>query len=568
MTTIDSSRQLSQPDIAALTWPVTILGGTLTVPVIVSFSEDITLRNINEYFIIGSDNVTIDGGNYTVSIDVQNIVDGISVSGWNGLVKNGINNTSNPQSYSTTIQNINIKGINSSILSDNAGWICWSSFSYGVNRPISRISNCSSSGEISGTNSGGIIGSFAGTSGGSIIVTNCFSSGEISGEKSGGIIGSNGGGLTVTSCYSTGKISGTNSGGICGYNIGTFATVEIKNCYSNGEIFGENSGGIIGPNSGLVSFKFDIENCYSSGTISGTNSGGIFGPTNNTLTTINCYIANGSWSDLTASENLIKTPTYSSGSLVNPIGSVWADIANGSWSDLTASENLIKTPTYSSGSLVNPIGSVWADIAPNNNTIPWIFTTFGYSPYTTELISTFSQSIQQGSKTDEALETSGHTYTIIGINDNLSSLYPGITINSNTGQISVSFSTPINTYNIKVLKNSDYTMTNFDLTVLQGSEPIPIPVPNNNRCKDFYVKLKENEKFIIRLNEVYSRYSLIEKYKIIKNPKYGCLSLNSKNKLVYTPDKNYIGKDKFILKCINLIKELSIEITFRINIKK
>lgn len=92
--------------------------------------------------------------------------------------------------------------------------------------------------------------------------------------------------------------------------------------------------------------------------------------------------------------------------------------------------------------------------------------------------------------------------------------------------------------------------------------------PNNNRCKEFCVKLKENEKFIINLNVVYSRYALFEKYRIIKKPKHGCISINSKNKLVYIPNKNYTGKDEFVLGCINLIPELSIEITFKIKIKE
>jgi len=60
----------------------------------------------------------------------------------------------------------------------------------------------------------------------------------------------------------------------------------------------------------------------------------------------------------------------------------------------------------------------------------------------------------------------------------------------------------------------------------------------------------------------------MKKYQIIKKPKHGCVRLDKKNKLVYTPNKNYIGKDKFVFKSINIIPELSIKITFKIKITK
>ena len=100
-------------------------------------------------------------------------------------------------------------------------------------------------------------------------------------------------------------------------------------------------------------------------------------------------------------------------------------------------------------------------------------------------------------------------------------------------------------------------MTNFELILT-----------HNYRCKDFCVKLKCNEKYVIRLNEVYSKYALLENYKIVKKPRNGTVELNSKSKLVYTPDKDYIGKDKFSLLCDNVIPELSIVIDFHIKIGK
>jgi len=296
-----------------------------------------------------------------------------------------------------------------------------------------------------------------------------------------------------------------------------------------------------------------IENFYTLGNTLGTTSGSICGGTNLStyanqpiINIVNCYTLYGP----IVSPTLQITPTQLNTYIET----------NGIWNDLNAANYLMETPTYSSGLLVNPVGETWADIAPIDNTIPWLFATFGYSPYTSSLTTTFTQSIQQGGKTVEALETSGHTYTIIAINASVPSLYPGITINSTTGQITTSSSTPANTYYIKVMKNSTYTITNFVLTI--------IGKPNDNRCKDFCVKLKCNEKFVIRLNEVYSKYALMEKYKIIKKPCNGTVKLNEKSKLVYTPDKDYIGKDKFSLLCDNLIPQLSIVIEFHIEICK
>lgn len=76
-------------------------------------------------------------------------------------------------------------------------------------------------------------------------------------------------------------------------------------------------------------------------------------------------------------------------------------------------------------------------------------------------------------KSSSSLDTtSWHVYTIISINNNLPSIYPSISINSLTVQISVGLTTNGGTYLIKILQQSNYTLTNFELIV---SKP-----PNNN----------------------------------------------------------------------------------------
>ena len=605
-------------------WPVTINGGSYDSPIVITFSEDLTLNSTSNYFIIDSEYIVIDGENFNVIID--------GVTDYPGLVKNGtdgINGKSN-----ITIQNINISTLNSSTLAAYKGWICWDYF--GANATTNIIKNCSSSGDITNLNSGGIFGYYSFGA-----ATNCYSTGTIGGQGSGGIYTYSLFG-TATDCYSTGTLSGQGSGGIFGSEFGAFSSGTATNCYSLGAIIGINSGGIFGSSSngtatnchssgviGIYSNNIvnnsggifgssssgtatncyslgDINgiysggifgssaygtatNCYSSGSINGSGSGGIFGYfSTGTATAINCYssgIISGDYSGgifgYLSSVTSTATNCYSLGNIIGiGAGGIFESsssvgivtncyIANGTWDDSLASENLTGIPTYNSGTLVNPIGETWVDIALNDNNIPWLFATFGYSPYTTELTATFTQSIQQGEKTIQAIETFGHTYTLISINDNLPSSFSDITINTETGEISTSLLTQVNTYFIKVMKNSTYTMTNFELIVISGSKPTPIPIPNN-KCKKYYVRLKCNEKFIIILNEVYSKCALIEKYKIVNKPCHGTVRLNSKSKLVYTSDKNYIGNDKFSLLCDNIMSlpQSNVVIEFYIKISK
>ena len=474
-----------------------------------------------------------------------------------------------------------------------AGGICGSSTGY-TNGTVA-ITNCYSTGNISSVSAGGICGIGTGTTFGLVTITNCYSTGNVSDENSGGICGSftgsNSGVVRIKDCYSTGLISGNSSGGICGSSTGyTNGTITIINCYSTGNIDGDYSGGITGDAFGFNSSNLNtIENCYSTGNITGINSGGICGALvgyNNSISYTpnilisNCYtlgtVTNDSGSICGGNEpnspytNIPNVNIKNCYSLYGPIVSTTLSftptqtdtfVQNGSWTDANAYIYLLLTPTYNAnGILINPIGTIWADIDPISNSTPWIFSTFGYSPYTTELIVTFIQKVLVGNKSSQALDISNHVYSIIAINNEIPSKYQTISMNSSTGQITVGLSTQIGTYSIKVLQHSNYTMTNFELIVSKS--------PNNNRCTEFCMTIKENKKIIIKLNSIYSNNCLIEKYKIIKNPKHGCVSINSKNELTYIPDKNYVGKDNFVLRCKNIISGLSTYISFNIKIVK
>jgi uncharacterized protein YjdB len=156
--------------------------------------------------------------------------------------------------------------------------------------PSSSITDCYSTGAVSGN--GDSVGGIAGHVGDNSSITNCHSTGAVSGngDRVGGIAGDVRD-SSITNCYSTGAVSGSSRvGGIAGevYNNST-----ITNCYSKGVI--SDSGGdhttIVGGIAGFVTSNSSITNCYSTGAVSGSGSnpvGGIAGwVTNSSIT--NCY---------------------------------------------------------------------------------------------------------------------------------------------------------------------------------------------------------------------------------------------------------------------------------------
>ena len=197
--------------------------------------------------------------------------------------------------------------------------------------------------EISGLTSdnGGLFGYVGGTVGGISsggitiggtryygVIKNLGVSGNISGGETGGIVGRLNFG-TVENCYSNCTVTGGGStagrGGIAGYcgNDGT-----VINCYNTGNVSGNTSyiGGIVGQNNGTVI------NCYNAGSVSGsaTSIGSVVG-TNSTVT--NCYyLSDGSMSDnyatgLTAEE--MKLQSSYAGFDFDTVWGISPDINNG-----------------------------------------------------------------------------------------------------------------------------------------------------------------------------------------------------------------------------------------------
>jgi len=241
-------------DISAGQWPVTLNNTGTNLEV--TFISDLSFNLLTQYFIIDSSNITIDGSDNVVNVNVDL---------YPGLVQNGNNNNA----YSDiTIKNIGVESTYT--VAQNGGWIGQEYF--GNNATDNLITNCYSTGTIS-IAAGGIFGS---NSQGS--ATNCYSIGDIIGQQAGGIFGSFNSGL-ASNCHSTGDISGNNAGGIFGSD--SDASASATNCYSTGEISSQ-CGGIFGfQSSGSAS------NCYSIGTI-GEDAGGIFG-SNSQGSATNCY---------------------------------------------------------------------------------------------------------------------------------------------------------------------------------------------------------------------------------------------------------------------------------------
>lgn len=407
-------------------WPVTIVNtNPIASNIITVFfnSPNILLNNsINQYFIVGSQYITFDGNNNTITVGVD---------GWLGLLKNGtgINAFAN-----ITIKNIGVKTTNNSTinLANNSGWLCQSSFgNYGKNGSNNQIINCYSTGNI-GINSkisgcGGLVGFNP-----CVQVSNCYSTGNIS-NRSYGIIGQNGISCSASNCYSTGNIDNysagimdggngfdsasncfstgnisNNSVGIAGVNYGTFTF--INNCYSSGNIT-NNSAGISNGSHNVV------YNSYSTGIIDGT-SGGIYKPGSNRQI-INCY-----WNGL---DNLSGSGTSN---MINCYGFA------GSWNDTIANSKLVK-------------GTTWVNINLGLTTIPWLLKSFNKPNYNPT-----SQTINIGTSYSTNNILPGSQTNIISINGLQSN--PNITINN--GQLSFTSLLNVGVY--------DVLLINYDLTLL------------------------------------------------------------------------------------------------------
>jgi hypothetical protein len=274
-------------------WPVTIAGGTTVI-----ITSDATLTGTNNYFILGGDDISIDGSGHVFTVTVNE---------YPGLVRNGTVTAGSGKS-NITLSNLRVEST-TYYLSGAAGWIGQAYF--GTDASGILFSYCSSNGPIGAyvdgvvdrRRNGGICGGSNQASGtlspnsGQITAQYCYSTGTIIGQEAGGIFGrragSFGGSATAIHCYSTGdqpltyagaSVRNLNSGGIFGSRAGNDGTATALNCYSTGDMLGSSCGGIFGqqaaetdayPTYGVGTVV--ATNCYSTGAIGSVAGGGLCG---------------------------------------------------------------------------------------------------------------------------------------------------------------------------------------------------------------------------------------------------------------------------------------------------
>lgn len=441
-------------------WPVTIQNLTPGSGILkVIFTTDITLNNINYFFICGSPNIQFgdtslkpDGTRPIITID--------NVPGYGGLMQNGdFSNAGNDNIY---IFNLFVKSTGTTTLANSGGWIGTQYFSKGAQE--NYIISCLSDGDIIYA-SGGIVGANAGLDTPSnLTIRGCSSYGSI-GEACGGIVGVdaaiNSGIVNINQCFSIGVISDY-AGGIVGGSGGIDGGfITVTNCYSTGNINGTDAGGIFGDNAGVNDGVVVVQNCYSQGTIA-SGSAGIFGSgagggIPGSVTADNCYssgsINPGGYGIYITGDNVTATNTY---------------IGNGGWNDITAQTQLTGFGTLPT--------STWLSLGLN---IPFILNNFGITPYnlndilpSLDLNQNYSQTVLAGNSTISGVVAGNKNFRLLGSdNPSYASYFTILDAPSYTGgSITVSTATPGGVYVLIVYAVDDYTTTLFTITVI----PAPI----------------------------------------------------------------------------------------------
>jgi hypothetical protein len=438
--------------------PITITNTNISYTLKVLFENNIILNSDIWYFICGSSNIQF-GSTSLNSNGTKTVITIDGVFNYPGFIQNGRDFR---YGYSNIyVFNLEIVAINGSTQPSDSGWIGQSYFGNGASN--NYIVNCSSNGYII-DGGGGIIGGYSGSeSGTKLYIIGCSSSGNL-GNYSGGIIGffagQYGGEVICESCWSTGII-GVRAGGIIGFKAAYNGYVKAINCYTTGRL-DTLAGGIFGEGAGDAGTT-DAINCYCQGNISDfVYSGGIYGnlagENSGLCTATNCYSIepetnnNGIFSQNSNGTTRIQINCYA---------------ANGNWSNATANSNLTGTP--------NPIvGTTWVS-STGLSDYPYELYNMGYTPYTiTNIIfnagsppilnKSYSQTILSGESSIPAIR-SMNSYDIFKKSGGDPSSYESITMNASTGVISTTNSTIPGIYTITLRNTGSYNITTFNLTV-------------------------------------------------------------------------------------------------------
>ena len=434
---------------------------------IVEFITDITLPICWELFVCQSGDIQY--GSRSLKNDGTRPIITIVNNNFEGLIRNGdggTNGTSNIYVYNLVIDATGYT------INAGSGW--FGNSYYGKAAADNYFINCS---VIGGTlpggafGSGGIVGAYAGSgTGGNLKIIGCYTACTL-GQSDGGIVGAyagqSGGQVYCDYCWHTGVI-GNSAGGIFGDYAGTTGTAEANKCYTTGTI-GQNAGGIFGRYAGYDG-NAAATNCYSRGYIA-AGGGGIYGLEAGTTTgnadATNCYSAG----SVTTSGNGIYGTGKVGGTATN------CYMANGSWTNIAANAALAPVvPLVSS-----PVQTIWVY---RGSDTPYEIKHMGHTPYAQTIIletspltylTTFSATIPKGTATAAGL-ISGVVvnYEILQKVGGHPGSYGTITINSTTGAISTTTATVNGFYTLYIRNTGSYNITEFELIV---EDPLPCFTP-------------------------------------------------------------------------------------------
>jgi hypothetical protein len=405
------------------------------------------LNSADQYFIIDSSNITIDGSDNVVNINVNS---------YPGLIQNGTSGSNGNSNI--TIQNLGVESSNS--VADYGGWIGQQYF--GKNASGNYVENCYSTGDM-GQEAGGIFGQY-----GLASATNCYSIGTV-GSLAGGIFGANSQG-SASNCYSTGPING-GGGGIFGYQ--TSSSASATNCYSTGPI---NGGGIFG-----ISSSGSATNCYSIGDM-GEEVGGIFGTySKGGSSATNCYSTGTIGTDAggifgSSSIGGSATNCYSIGTIGDFAGGIFGPGSSVSATNCYSTNGSINWLDASADASLNVSGTVWTDIDLNSTKVPYRLTSFLnqqilYDPSSNTNVTTENPDIS--TPTD-------YTWSITSVNGSTSG-QTGITIDPATGDISFT-SLSAASYAVNVLAEDsfgNYSFETFTNIISNICFPVGTPIVTN-----------------------------------------------------------------------------------------
>lgn len=287
--------------------------------------NNLFINKITQFFIIGCDNITFDGGiiqyyddkrlNYKKKIKITNKIQ----SGKIGLFQNGDKDIDgfsgikilNMDYYSDdpyffpghgrflqpyfgknkmnfTFQNLyNYSNISGNYTSGIAGeCVCQNALNV-------IFYDCINFGTVGLDNSqhncSGIIGGYFLDGGDHCVINNCINFGTLESNDSSGIIGCTAfqnvnGPISIYKSYNAGAMNGQNCTGLVGFfsfcNLSREGKITVNNCFNSGKI-GTNCVGLLGNysfnNSVSIKYSVYVSNCYNNANITGNNSSGLVG---------------------------------------------------------------------------------------------------------------------------------------------------------------------------------------------------------------------------------------------------------------------------------------------------